>query len=164
MSDDVVEVKKSERLLKLWFLIAPIGFVLGMLGLYGIYDSVDKYWIWGISGWLGHRETLLAFKVIGVGVIVTLIPFGMIWLARRTKYQLTQHGVEMIKGVVSQRTITVPYRHIRLVGMLKRDIDRLFGTGVITIESAGNAMPEISLKGIERPDMVKQLIEERING
>jgi uncharacterized membrane protein YdbT with pleckstrin-like domain len=162
---DTIEIKKSERLMKFWWLISPIGILVVAVAVWGIWMEWNHSY--SVRNFLMDREnTWVCLLVIVCGAAWAMLPKAIIWYLKRTSYWLTEYGIEKNWGLVALRTMTVPYKHVRMVTMVKRDVDRLTGstTGLLQIECAGDARPDLVMRGIEDPHLIKQLIEERIHG
>ncbi|MDT8376414.1 MAG: PH domain-containing protein, partial [Mariprofundaceae bacterium] len=67
---------------------------------------------------------------------------------------------------LNEQTLTIPFKHIRLIKTVKRDTDYIFkgGVGSLFLDCAGTAEPEIRMWSIENAAEVKAEIERRCRG
>ena len=82
--------------------------------------------------------------------------------AHRTFYRLTRHGIELRKGILAEEILTVPWRAVKMVKVLRRDIDLMMNQGQVHVECAGDTYPEIIFKGLDEWDQVKDILLERM--
>jgi membrane protein YdbS with pleckstrin-like domain len=108
------------------------------------------------------RPSLLAFIVVAAALVVeAVIPSGpaaaaerlavavvaifalMLWLMvpvlrwRTTTYELTRRRLRMRTGILTRRGRDIPLARINDVSFRKGPLDRLLGSGRLTVESAG---------------------------
>ncbi|MFS8118978.1 MAG: PH domain-containing protein [Microcoleus sp.] len=73
-----------------------------------------------------------------------------------------QNGIHMHKGWLNVTDKQVPYEKVNTVESQQSIIDRLFGCGSLKIFT-GNDIQGIVFAGIDKPQQVKAMIEERIS-
>ncbi len=113
----------------------------------------DKYF------WL-NAISLAPFTLLLIG-----LPFlwKLVHLKHRLTYILTDRRVLIKDGVLSVKTVSVPYDKITHISVKESFINRIsFNIGDITIHTAGPTPIEIDLIKVENPVKIKNLIEELI--
>jgi uncharacterized membrane protein YdbT with pleckstrin-like domain len=101
--------------------------------------------------------------VVGVAVLLAIplviIPF-MTW--RTTHYVITTHRVMVRKGIVSKSGKDITLSKITDVSFSQTALDRMLGSGTLSIESAGDS-PNEAFEAIPRSDRVQQLLNHLID-
>ena len=102
-------------------------------------------------------------------VAAVLILALMLWLAvpvlrwRTTTYELTTRRLKVRGGIVARHGRDIPLARINDISFAKGPLDRLFGSGQLTVESAGEH-GQIVLSDIPRAEPTQatlyQLVEE----
>jgi uncharacterized membrane protein YdbT with pleckstrin-like domain len=131
-------------------LVAPIGWVL--LVLAAVIGGVV---LWGGTG-------ALVIGVIGVGLLlwVALWPY-LEW--RTTHYVFTTERVLFREGVLARHGRDIPLARINDVSFSHSLLERMLGSGTLTIESAGERGQLVlaDLPGVERTQTVLyELVEQ----
>jgi len=105
-------------------------------------------------------------KILGICILIFVVGWVVskfkMAQAHRTFYRLTKYGIEIRKGITSEEVLTVPWRAVRMVKVLRRDADLLMKLGQVHVECAGDEYPEIKFKGLDNWDEVKDMILERM--
>lgn len=159
--NEVIEIKKNHRHVRMFKwpcrLLAVGALCFGWLAL----ESQTHGFRQG-----NEKSLLIIFFAFVVAWAVVKIPALIEWIRNRSNYRLTEHGVEKtwrMMLILNEQTVTIPYKHIRLIKTIKRDTDYLFGGGVgsLFLDCAGTAQPEIRMWSIESAAEVKAEIERR---
>jgi membrane protein YdbS with pleckstrin-like domain len=95
--------------------------------------------------------------LFGIGLLIFLI-----WWIRSlsTTLTVTSKRTTLRKGLLSKSTSEVYHKDVKNVQVDQSALQRLFDIGTIKISSAGQADFEISVEGIQNPNIVKQIIDE----
>ncbi|GIJ70285.1 PH domain-containing protein [Virgisporangium ochraceum] len=124
-------------------LVAPVGWLLLVLAA-----VVGGLVIWGGTG-------ALVIAVLGVGLLmwVALWPY-LEW--RTTHYVFTTERVLYREGVLARRGRDIPLARINDVSFSHSLLERMLGSGTMTIESAGERGQLVlaDLPGVERTQTV----------
>jgi uncharacterized membrane protein YdbT with pleckstrin-like domain len=94
--------------------------------------------------------------ILAVALVIlvwwTLRPV-LLWLT--TRYVVTNRGVLMRNGVLSRTGRDVPLTRVNDVSFSRSMIERLFGSGTLIIESAGDR-GQVILKDVPRVEAVQR--------
>jgi uncharacterized membrane protein YdbT with pleckstrin-like domain len=131
-------------------LVAPVGWLLLVLAA-----VIAGLIIWGGTG-------ALVIAVLGVGLLlwVALWPY-LEW--RTTHYVFTTERVLYREGVLARRGRDIPLARINDVSFSHSLLERMLGSGTMTIESAGERGQLVleDLPGVERTQTVLyELVEQ----
>lgn len=137
-----------------WFSLLVLAFVGGLVlaGLAKLSPQfVDLRWtVWG------------GVALSGIAAIWWLIWWGA--PHRWVKLTITNKRTIRQEGIVVRKTSEVLHNHIRNVKIEQSVVERLFGVGSISIDSAGGESPqemvEIEMKHVARPYQVKEIIDQ----
>jgi membrane protein YdbS with pleckstrin-like domain len=104
---------------------------------------------------------------VGIGMIVVGMLCWLIWWGaphRWIKLTITNKRTIRQEGIVVRKTSEVLHNHIRNVKIEQSVLERLFGVGSISIDTAGGEGPdemvEIEMKNVARPYRVKEIIDQ----
>lgn len=136
-----------------WYMLVVVlfasGLVLAALAKFSP-QFVDMRW----TIWAG-------LAVAGIAAL-----WWLIWWAaphRWVKLTITNKRTIRQEGIVVRRTSEVLHNHIRNVKIEQSALDRLFGVGSISIDTAGGEGPdemvEIQMKYVAKPYRVKEIID-----
>jgi len=113
-------------------------------------------------GWISSPEenklaSVMLLILGGIG-----FAFLAIWWLRviNTRLTVTNERVRFRTGILSKNIREVFLSDIRSVEISQRFMQRILDTGTIEISSAATADAEIAIKGLPKPYMVKELIDE----
>jgi uncharacterized membrane protein YdbT with pleckstrin-like domain len=107
-------------------LVGPIAvLVVAVVGMIGV-------WVWGPATWI---TLVLAVIAIALVVWLTVLPY-MKWHA--THYVFTNERVITRTGVFGRNMESIPLNRVNDVASHQSFFDRMFGSGSLTIESAGD--------------------------
>ena len=123
------------------FIIAIIIFVLGgniatgIAGLTSFGGPISSVTVANISGsltGLGILILLLAVIAFLLGFIISLLQY------RSYVFILDEYGIKMRRGVISQKEISLPYRQIQDVDIVRDVNHRIFGVSKLVMMTAGH--------------------------
>ncbi len=131
-------------------LVAPVGWVLLVLAA-----VIGGFVIWGGSG-------ALVLGVLGLGLLLWVAVWPYLeW--RTTHYVFTTERVLYREGVLARRGRDIPLARINDVSFSHSLLERMLGSGTMTIESAGERGQLVlaDLPGVERTQTVLyELVEQ----
>ncbi len=108
----------------------------GIAGIMAMGGTVSVATASSIDGVIAYISLLLflgAVIAFFLGLIVTLLQY------RNYAFTLDEFGVKMHRGILSQREISVPYRQIQDVDIIRNIPHRLFGVSKLVMMTAGHA-------------------------
>jgi uncharacterized membrane protein YdbT with pleckstrin-like domain len=129
-----------------------IGLILAAAAIYIAYitpDDTTGNWI----QWISVGVAVL------LGIPLVIVPF-LRW--RTTRYVITTHRVLLRQGILNKSGKDITLSKITDVSYERRMLDRMVGSGTLTIESAGDS-PNEAFRGIPHSDRVQQLINRLID-
>lgn len=124
--------------------LAPIVVGLASYGYFALPDNSARKYL---------RYVILAAALI-ILVWWSLRPF-LFWLT--TRYVVTDRRVLMRSGVLSRTGRDVPMTRINDVSFSRSVVERLFGSGTLTIESAGER-GQVTLNDVPKVEEVQREI------
>ncbi|MBC6441867.1 MAG: PH domain-containing protein [Rhodobacteraceae bacterium] len=100
----------------------------------------------------------LALCVIGIGIL-----FLGIWYlsTKSSKLTVTETNLLFEKGLLSKSRSELSLNSIRTVNVSQSFTNRIFGTGTVSIFTAGDN-PEIVAKGFPRPHSIRDAIKKSL--
>jgi uncharacterized membrane protein YdbT with pleckstrin-like domain len=108
---------------------------LGLAGLMSLGGTISVATASSIAGAIAYISLLLfllAVIAFLIGFIVALLQY------RNYTFTLDEFGVKMHRGIFSQREISVPYRQIQDVDIIRNIPHRLFGVSKLVMITAGH--------------------------
>ena len=135
-------------------IVAPtvIGLILAAAAIYIAYitpDDTTGNWI----QWISVGVAVL------LGIPLVIVPF-LRW--RTTRYVITTHRVMLRQGILNKSGKDITLSKITDVSYERRMLDRMVGSGTLSIESAGDSPNEL-FRAIPHSDRVQQLINHLID-
>ena len=98
-----------------------------------------------------------------LGFVVGLILVIVTELVRLTEsFYVTEGGVCREYKFLSKNRIFIDYRNIQNLTTKQSFIERMFGIGSVTIDTAGSDKEELTMYGIKNPGEVQHLIEGKM--
>jgi uncharacterized membrane protein YdbT with pleckstrin-like domain len=94
-----------------------------------------------------------------VGIPLVIIPI-LSW--RTSHYVITTHRVMVRKGILSKSGKDITLSKITDVSFTQTPLDRMLGSGTLSIESAGDS-PNEDFQAIPRSDRIQQLLNHLID-
>lgn len=128
-----------------------IGIILVAAAIYVAYltpDDTKGNWI----QWITVGVAVL------LGIPLVIIPI-LAW--RTTHYVITSHRVMVRKGILSKSGKDITLSKITDVSFTQTPLDRMVGSGTLSIESAGDS-PNEDFQAIPRSDRIQQLLNHLI--
>jgi uncharacterized membrane protein YdbT with pleckstrin-like domain len=129
-----------------------IGLILAAAAIYIAYitpDDTTGNWI----QWISVGVAVL------LGIPLVIVPF-LRW--RTTRYVITTHRVMLRHGILNKSGKDITLSKITDVSYERRMLDRMVGSGTLSIESAGDSPNEL-FRAIPHSDHVQQLINRLID-
>lgn len=103
--------------------------------------------------------------VLGVVLIPFVVGFILLaWVAVEmfsNRYKVTTRRVIVRRGIIAKHTDEVEIRDVRSVNLRQGIIQRLFGIGDLFLATAGHEGVEVSIKGVNDPEGLKDLIRSQ---
>jgi uncharacterized membrane protein YdbT with pleckstrin-like domain len=138
-----------------WQVVVPatvVGLILTAAAVYISYVTPDDT--------TGNRIQWIAVAAaVLLGIPLVIVPF-MRW--RTTRYVITTHRVMLREGIVNKSGKDITLSKITDVSYDRRMLDRIVGSGTLSIESAGDSPNEL-FRAIPHSDRVQQLINHLID-
>jgi uncharacterized membrane protein YdbT with pleckstrin-like domain len=129
-----------------------IGLILIAAAVYVSYITPDD-----------TRGNWIQWITVGVAVLLAIplviIPF-LAW--RTTHYVITTHRVMVRKGILNKNGKDITLSKITDVSFSQTLLDRMLGSGTLSIESAGDS-PNEAFEAIPRSDRIQQLLNHLID-
>ena len=79
-----------------------------------------------------------------------------------TRYALSEDRLFISVGLLNIKDDEVLLYRVRDIDLERRLFQRLFGVGTVTVMSSDKSMPNLVLKNIKDPVMVKELIHKQV--
>lgn len=125
-----------------------IGWILTSIVAAGLlFVNVVLLFTGGLAAW----GLLLAVPGSGVAVIVVGW-LSWIWPPlefRHASYVLDTHGIEIRRGVVWRRVISVPRSRVQHIDVSQGPLERTYGLGTMSIYTAGTEYAQVGLRGLD---------------
>jgi membrane protein YdbS with pleckstrin-like domain len=102
---------------------------------------------------------LMFFSLLG-----WLVQIGPVWRYRHTWYRIDVHGIEIARGRVWQRLITVPHARVQHIDVVRGPFERRFGLATLVIYTAGHANSEVKIEGLSHESALalrERLVKEK---
>ncbi len=129
-----------------------IGLILIAACIYAAYLSPDDT-TGNVIQWIAVGVAVL------IGIPLVVVPF-LRW--RTTHYVITTHRVMVRKGIVNKNGKDITLSKITDVSFSQTLLDRMLGSGTLSIESAGDS-PNEAFEAIPRSDRIQQLLNHLID-
>ncbi|MEF8874993.1 MAG: PH domain-containing protein [Candidatus Thermoplasmatota archaeon] len=91
---------------------------------------------------------------------IALIILGIILVARRPQYKITNRNVYASKGIIDRTTDKMPLEKVINVTYSQGFLGSVLGFGDLQFESLGGTRKDVVFNGIKKEEMVKQLYEQ----
>jgi membrane protein YdbS with pleckstrin-like domain len=102
-------------------------------------------WVWPVA--------------IVLAAICLLVP---IILTRATKYKISNYRIDYERGILAKRYDTLELWHVDDVSLRQSLMDRIFGTGDITVVSDDKSTPRLQLHGVPNPKPLFDSLKQRV--
>ncbi|RLI96643.1 MAG: hypothetical protein DRP00_05060 [Candidatus Aenigmatarchaeota archaeon] len=135
---------KTARISYLWnyFLVALIAIFLILLLPYLSFESLYSQLIF-----------LILFSII---LILFLEPEAEKVLR---EYIVTDTEVRKVEGIITKKTVSIPYQSVADIKTIKGVLGRIFNFGDVVVKGVKG---DIIIKGIREPERITKIIENRI--
>ena len=131
------------------FMALPVAIFAGVVLL-----AILLIGVWGPDGSVGDAITIL----VVAGVVGSLAFFGWKYLVwSRTMFVLTSDRIVTRRGVLTKSGVEIPLERINTVHFHQRVIERMFGSGDLSIESASEQGTQ-TFNDIRKPSVVQKEI------
>jgi uncharacterized membrane protein YdbT with pleckstrin-like domain len=134
--------------------IGPVifGLILIAVASYVAYVTPDDT----RGNWIQWITVVVA---VLIGIPLVIVPI-LAW--RTTQYVITTHRVMVRKGILNKSGKDITLSKITDVSFTQTLLDRILGSGTLSIESAGDS-PNEDFEAIPRSDRVQQLLNHLID-
>ena len=134
--------------------VGPVifGLILIAVASYVAYVTPDDTG----GNWIQWITVVLA---VLIGIPLVIVPI-LTW--RTTHYVITTHRVMVRKGILNKSGKDITLSKITDVSFTQTVLDRILGSGTLSIESAGDS-PNEDFEAIPRSDRVQQLLNHLID-
>src|SRR5688500_11975152 len=132
----------------------------GFAGLYLLLAAAAVL-IW----WLGYTfaRHLGGGLVIVGGSLPLVIGFVYTWLVRiSTEHRIFNDSLEVESGIISRRIENIQLFRVRDIGLKQSILGRMLDFGDISIASTDQSNPHFTLRGIDRPRALYQMLRELV--
>lgn len=114
--------------------------------LWIVFVIVNQFTDWVSSGLL--RIAIIVSGIALLGVLTWLAQVQPVWVYNHYRYRVTELGIEIRKGVIWRRVISVPRSRIQHTDVSQGPVLRRFGLALLTIHTAGTASATVTLAGV----------------
>jgi uncharacterized membrane protein YdbT with pleckstrin-like domain len=132
----------------------------GFAGLYLLLAVVSAL-IW----WLGYAyATLIGGAIIFLAGLLPIVA-GLLytWLVRiSTEHRIFHDSLEVESGIVSRRIENIQLFRVRDIGLKQSILGRILDFGDIHIASTDQSNPHFTLRGLDHPRALYQLLRELV--
>jgi len=129
--------------------------VIGVVKI-ALYVALLAVLLFFLREMLGGLFVQILLIVFGFGIISTVFAFLM---AKFQTVTLEENSITYTSGIFSMRRTVVPYSKITEASYIQGLIQRLFGVGTLSIDSAGGATIAIRMENVRYADL-KKIIDE----
>lgn len=91
---------------------------------------------------------------------IALLILGIILVARRPQYKITNRNVYASKGIINRNTDKMPLQKVINVTYSQGFLGSVLGFGDLQFESLGGTRKDVVFNGIKKEEMVKQRYEQ----
>jgi len=141
-------------------IIGLLMFLQAQVGLEFVTNILEAFNIQMSTGTI-----TLILSLIFVGGAIILLLFNYINI-RNQKYILHNDRIEYVgtQAFLFLQKETIPFQNITRITFSNDDLlDKLMNCGKINIELSGLKIPEITLESIDKPDVLTNLIQQKVN-
>ncbi|HOY46122.1 MAG TPA: PH domain-containing protein [Candidatus Dojkabacteria bacterium] len=109
---------------------------------------------------LANDLFLLFLLSLLIWPLILLIPFSLIELIKR-RYIVQEHRVMERRGILNISITSILFEKIDNINRTQGPVNKLFGNGSITLETAGSLSPELILSNVKDYSHLYELIREK---
>jgi len=142
----------------------PLGFFIGYI-LFVLLTIFKKVSISNMLDY-GYLIPIYFFGVLVLSYLVALLTYN------NYKFKLTQNTIEIERGIIYKRYVSIPFQRIQNVNIYRSLLERVIGISTVTIQTAGRSVtitrrgyiggPEGVLPGLSKID-AKHIRDDLIN-
>ena len=128
-----------------------------------------------VGGFLGFFFGFLGVFISLLLILVLVVPLTEVYARlayNNWKYELTDDGLKIEKGIIWKKYTTIPYERIQNVDMQRGIIARIFGFSSINVQTAGAAygngsarsegyLPAVSM---DKAEKIREYLTKRVRG
>jgi|GEM_PF-291574 len=130
-----------------------------------------------ILGWLAHalaafffgadsKPILSSYAVVATAGFVALMGIlGFVWppvVYRHRSYRITEHGLQIRKGVWWRAIIDVPHSRVQHTDVTQGPLERRYGLGKLVVHTAGTMSATVELEGLSHETALQ--LRDRLTG
>jgi dephospho-CoA kinase len=122
--------------------------------------------IWGLLIWLDGQQPGYGLVFLGWGVMLLVLirlVFAAIDRAVRV-HRLTDRRIVSRFGILSTVRSEMKLDKVQHIVVVRTLVERLFGIGAVGVSSAGTGNVEIVWRGVERPERIREMIQDAVDG
>jgi membrane protein YdbS with pleckstrin-like domain len=109
----------------------------------------------------GSPATMVLATLVGAYLVVRAIVLTIsVMQLRTTRYRITNQRVIIERGILSRALEEVDLRYVDDSGFTQSLLERLQGIGSVWIISSDKSMPRLTLRGIQDPRALRELVRE----
>jgi len=109
---------------------------------------------------LANDLFLLFILSLLIWPLILLLPFSLIELIKR-RYIVQEHRVMERRGILNISITSILFEKIDNINRTQGPVNKLFGNGSITLETAGSLSPELILSNVKDYSHLYELIREK---
>ncbi len=135
-------------------------------------SELAKVLVWGIGGVVLLALAglnLFKFKFgwpwwvyLALVVIAAAITFFPMMMRKAVRYRITNYRIDVSSGVLSRNVDTVELWHVEDLRLHQSVLNRVADVGTITITSHDQALPQLALRGLPKPQELFRMLEQRV--
>jgi putative membrane protein len=102
-------------------------------------------------------------SVIGISFLISYVWAHLYW--KRYRFDVGKEDVNVRRGVIRRRRVTIPYERIQNVNIWQGIPERICGLYIVEIETAaGSWLPEGDIEGVTNPEPIVDFIIRKAKG
>ena len=83
-------------------------------------------------------------------------------MRKAVRYRITNYRIDVSSGVLSRNVDTVELWHVEDLRLHQSVLNRVADVGTITITSHDQALPQLALRGLPKPQELFRMLEQRV--
>ncbi len=102
---------------------------------------------------------------IGSGAFLLIVLITLVWTLLETifwKYTITDRRIFVRHGLLSVTEETARLGRVQDITLRQSILDRLFGVGTLSIDTAGTEGGALDFRGLVRPTEVREIVEDAV--
>ena len=137
------------------FIWIGIGLVALLIGAIGSGFSFDFHYVW---------MAIIGAFFLALMILAWLSYIWPVWDYRRRSYRLSETGLEIHGGVLWRHRISIPVARVQHADVSQGPLQRKYGLGRLTINTAGTQNASVDLDGISHETAIElrdKIIQQR---